>query len=427
VRALLDGGPIQPPTGEARKILFLLPFAPDLRGSHGGARACAAIIAMLAPHHRLRVLYLAPVGAAPPRQLPAGCESIEPIAITPPARKKRGPRTRLLATLSSAWRLPGWVEEARSPAVTERIAEVAADFEPDIVHCEFHVMAQYIRTIRDAVPNAKCIVTEHEPGIVANVRRGAPLTLRQRMGDMLRRRSWARYERETLSASDAVIVFTRSDADAVSGLLGLDRPEIRIIPLRLPHGDSLPSTRDSRVESDFLFVGNFVHPPNADAARRLVTSIFPKILEKLPISSLTIVGPDPPDDIAAAASDRLTITGWVDDPAIYLAGAAVVLVPLREGGGLRVKMIDACAAGKAIIASPTAVEGLSLAHGHELILAETDEEFADRAVSLMSDPDERARLETASRRWWEDEQDVERWLAEYDDLYASLGKSGKAQ
>ena len=105
-------------------------------------------------------------------------------------------------------------------------------------------------------------------------------------------------------------------------------------------------------------------------------------------------------------------------------GAAVVLVPLRQGGGLRVKMLEACAAGKAIVASPMAVEGLSLGHGQEVMIAKSDEEFAESAVALMADPEARARLEAASRRWWEDEHDVGRWSAQYADLYASLGKSG---
>ena len=168
-------------------------------------------------------------------------------------------------------------------------------------------------------------------------------------------------------------------------------------------------------------MGNFRHPPNADAARRLVRSIFPMILRKLPEATLTIVGADPPQDLVDAASDRVTVTGWVDDPSIYLAGAAVVLVPLRQGGGLRVKMLEACAAGKAIVASPMAVEGLSLGHGQEVMIAQTDEEFAEIAIALMEDPEARARLEGASRRWWEDEHDVGRWSAQYADVYASLG------
>jgi glycosyltransferase involved in cell wall biosynthesis len=176
------------------------------------------------------------------------------------------------------------------------------------------------------------------------------------------------------------------------------------------------------VESDFVFVGNFRHPPNADAARRLVRNIFPMILRELPEATLTIVGADPPQDVVDAASDRVSVTGWVDDPSIYVAGAKVILVPLRQGGGLRVKMLEACAAGKAIVASPMAVEGLSLRADEEVRIANSDGEFAASAIALMADPEARARLEHASRGWWEDQHDVGRWSAQYADLYATLGK-----
>jgi glycosyltransferase involved in cell wall biosynthesis len=194
--------------------------------------------------------------------------------------------------------------------------------------------------------------------------------------------------------------------------------------LRLPGQSSSPAAASARVQSDFAFVGNFRHPPNADAARRLVQNIFPMILRQQPEATLTIVGADPPQDLVDAASDRVAVTGWVEDPSIYLAGAKVVLEPLRQGGGLRVKMLEACAAGKAIVASPMAVEGLSLRHDEDVRIAITEGEFAASALALMADPEARARLERASRRWWEDEHDSGRWSAQYADLYASLGKSG---
>jgi polysaccharide biosynthesis protein PslH len=404
------------------RLLFLLPFAPDLRGAHGGTRATAAIIDMLSRHHRLTVLYLAAPGDPPPRQLPASCERI--LAI-PMETRASGPGSAIKRYFGVArrflWGRPDWVEECWSPVMASRAATIAAEFEPDVVHYEFHVMAQYIPFVRSACPRAAGIVTEHEPGIIADAVRDAPPTLRERVARLARRRAWSRYERRTLRMADSIIVFTSSDAAALERLLGSSRPPISVVPLRLPAPDSPPAGTSAPIKSDFVFVGNFRHPPNADAARRLVRSIFPMILRKLPEATLTIVGADPPQDLVDAASDRVTVTGWVDDPSIYLAGAAVVLVPLRQGGGLRVKMLEACAAGKAIVASPMAVEGLSLETGQEVMIAQTDEEFAEIAIALMEDPEARTRLEGASRRWWEDEHDVGRWSAQYAGLYASLG------
>jgi len=409
------------PASERLKLLFLLPFAPDLRGSHGGARATASIIDMLSQHHCTSALYLVGPGDPPPRHLPRGCEPMLAVSKERHRRASATTGTRLLRAVGKFIRPdPKWVEECRSGEIARQIAAVVAEFQPDVVHIEFHVMAQYIPVMRAAWPRAAVVVTEHEPGISADSARGASPSFRQRIGALRRRRAWRRYERRTLPQADAIVTFTATDAAGVRAMLAPSSPPITIIPLRLPEDRSSPTTGLAPVRSDFLFVGNFMHPPNADAARRLVDSIFPMILRHLPAAKLTIVGPNVPDDVLAAQSDSVSVTGWVDDPSTYLAGAAVVLAPLRQGGGLRVKILEACAAGKAIVASPTAVEGLSLKHGEQIMIAETDEEFAKAAVALIEDSEARARLEAASRRWSDEEQDSTRWLAEYAELYASL-------
>ena len=343
------------------RLLFLLPFAPDLRGGHGGTRATAAIIDMLSHHHRLTLLYLAAPSDPPPRQLPANCERL--LAIPTETRATGGAQQSNGISGScgsfcgagrngskNAGRRSWPAGRPRSPRSSSQTSSTMSSTSwPNISHsCARPARRQ------------QCIVTEHEPGIIADAVRDTPPTLRERVARLARRRAWSRYERRTLRMADSIIVFTGSDAAALKRLLGSSRPPISVIPLRLPAPDSPPTGTPAPVKSDFVFVGNFRHPPNADAARRLVQSIFPMILRKLPEAALTIVGADPPQDLVDAASDRVTVTGWVDDPSIYLAGAAVVLVPLRQGGGLRVKMLEACAAGKAIVASLMAVEGLSL-------------------------------------------------------------------
>lgn len=413
-----------PPSATERvrplKLMFLLPFPPDLQGSHGGTRATAAMIDMLSEDHRVCVVYLTQPGAPPPRQMPAKCERLIGVPKQRPARPRTAAKRWIDTIGGFLFTRPRWVDECWSRSMVRHVAEIAADFRPDVVHHEFHVMAQYIPIVRSACPGAACIVTEHEPGISADARPGASPTLRERCGALSRRRSWQRYERRALSKADAIIVFTSADAAALKRLLGPGSPPVTVIALRLPQ-DSRSQVGDlTPVKSDFLFVGNFGHPPNADAARRLVQAILPKILRELPDATLAIVGADPPQDVLDAGSDRMIVTGWVDDPSVYLAGADVVLVPLRQGGGLRVKMLEACAAGKAIVASAMAVEGLSLSHGKDVVLAESDEEFAANAVALKRDAAARAGLEAASRRWWEAQQDVGQWSAEYAAFYATL-------
>jgi glycosyltransferase involved in cell wall biosynthesis len=172
--------------------------------------------------------------------------------------------------------------------------------------------------------------------------------------------------------------------------------------------------------ADVLFVGNFVHPPNIDAATRLVREIFPRVLGTHPDASLHVVGANPPPELRAASGRAVTITGRVPDPVPYIERAAVVAAPIRFGGGMRVKVLEALAAGKPLVASRLAVEGLELADGDQFVAAESDEEFADRICDLLADEPLRQRLGARAREWAVENLNWERSVAAYEDLYARL-------
>ena len=317
---------------------------------------------------------------------------------------------------------PDWVRESWSDKMAEACAQLAAEIQPDVVHFEFHVMAQYIPFVRKAVPEARCIVTEHEPGVVsASARRRESRGIRQRLSSWIRRIAWARYERRTLSQADAVVTFTKKDEEVVRELVCASPTEVTCIPLRI-----LPerSGSDRPIESSLLFVGAFRHPPNVDAALRLATAIFPRIREAKPGTRMYIVGPDPPPRVLSAAGPGIEVTGRVDDVAPYLSGASIFICPLRLGGGMRVKVLEAFAFGKALIASPQAVEGLGLRPGIEFILASDDDEFADRAIELLSNAERREQLGQAALDWASRTQDPAEWAAQYDALYGRLMTDG---
>jgi glycosyltransferase involved in cell wall biosynthesis len=155
---------------------------------------------------------------------------------------------------------------------------------------------------------------------------------------------------------------------------------------------------------------------------RLVTAIFPAVREVMPTATLCIVGADPPGELIEAGGRGVTVTGWVESPQPYLAGAKLVIVPLRQGGGMRVKMIEACAAGKAVIASDLAVEGLGLTPGVEFVRANSDQEFTRAVVDLLDDAEARERLGEAAHQWAQRTQDPDEWLSRYENLYARLGR-----
>ncbi len=401
--------------------MFLLPFAPDLAGTHGGARATAEIVDLLSRKHDVLVLYLAPQGAAAIQHPPGNRARLIPVQIASRPKELGGGLRRTVDALRCLlWDVPGWVKETWSETMAAAIETNAAEFRPDVVHCEFHVMAQYIPTLRNVVPEAPCVVTEHEIGLVAAADHGNERGgIWRWLGSAARKRSWARFEGLALSRADAVVAFTEKDCSVVRDLLGPSGPPCTAIPFQL-RASADDGLGQEPIPSDLLFVGNFRHPPNVDAAIRLVDTIFPAIKEALPTATLYIVGADPPKELIAASKPGVAVTGWVESPRPYLEGAKLMLAPLRQGGGMRVKVIEACAAGKALIASATAVEGLELRPGVEFEPANSDEEFVHCAIYLLKNPQRRDRLGEAARQWALRAQDSAEWLARYEALYERL-------
>jgi glycosyltransferase involved in cell wall biosynthesis len=210
-----------------------------------------------------------------------------------------------------------------------------------------------------------------------------------------------------------VTVFTERDRDELA-LLGAPT-SISVIPFGV---EAPEHPLDPLGSGDVvLFLGNFVHEPNVDAARRLAETIFPRLRALHPGATLELVGPEPPPGLEAEA---VVVTGAVPDVTPHLDRAAVFVAPLRLGGGMRVKVLEALAAGKAVVASPLAVEGLEVRDGEELVLAETDDEFAERVAQLLGDPERRRALAERARRFALERLGWEHALASYERLHASL-------
>jgi glycosyltransferase involved in cell wall biosynthesis len=145
-----------------------------------------------------------------------------------------------------------------------------------------------------------------------------------------------------------------------------------------------------------LMVGNFGYEPNVDAALWLAGEILPRIRASLPDARLELVGASPPPEVRALAGPGVEVTGRVADVAPFLEAADVVVCPLRVGGGVKVKMLEALTAGKAIVATEVACQGLGAAR-RAVGCAGSTEEFAARTVELLRNPRARARAERAAR------------------------------
>ena len=148
--------------------------------------------------------------------------------------------------------------------------------------------------------------------------------------------------------------------------------------------------------------------------------VWPNVRSRRPDAVLVLVGEGPPEGLAAAAGRDVEVHGSVSAVEPYLARAAVSVAPLREGGGMRVKVLEAMAAGKAVVASPLAVEGLAVADGRELLVASSDDEFAAAIVRMLDDTGLRRRLASTAREWALANAGPDRTAAAFESLYRRL-------
>lgn len=401
--------------GHGLRILIVAPFPPRLDATHGGARVTARVLTSLARRNRLALVYRHdPNERDIDDSVRVSCELVRPVTPTP---KSHGRLSKLALMLRGT---PIWAIDVGADAMAPVVAEVAREWRPDVVQVEFAVTAGATAELATDLP---VVMIDHDPGAATAKRvlraRGSTVQRVLRVLDLL---TWRRFERSLLRSIAACVVFTDADRAALQRY-GIDIP-IVCAPFAL----AIPAASLDPIGTEppsIVFVGSFIHPPNVDAAFRLVHDIHPKVRAELPEVCLWIVGEQPPLALQAERSDHVTITGSVDDVTPYLDRAAVVVAPLRLGGGMRVKTWEAIAAGKALVASKRAVAGFDLVPGEHVVVADGDAEFASAIISLLGDPDARARLGSAARKWATESIDPDASIRILEDVHSRVVRTAE--
>jgi glycosyltransferase involved in cell wall biosynthesis len=173
-----------------------------------------------------------------------------------------------------------------------------------------------------------------------------------------------------------------------------------------------------------LWVGGMSWDPNKEAMEYFLDEVWPQVLKMQPSARFEIVG-EGTDRLAIAESIRSSVKGHgrVPDIRPYLARAAVMVVPLRIGGGMRLKILDFFAAGKAVVSTSIGAEGNTATHGEHLILADSSEEMAQSIARVMNDPSERERLGRNGRMLVEREYAWGKIGQDFMSLYAQMSEA----
>lgn len=239
----------------------------------------------------------------------------------------------------------------------------------------------------------------------------------------------SRYEARVCRLADRVVAVSEADKQALQRLVpGL---EVTVIPNGVDtefYSDQFLMTKSQLVidHCSLVFTGKMDFRPNVDAVVWFCQEVLPLIRTQMPDVHFYIVGRSPHPRVLRLAEDpAVTVTGRVDDVRPYIAGASVYVVPLRIGGGTRLKVLEAMAMGKPIVSTSLGCEGFEgLVSGRELLLANTPEAFARQVIELLDDASQRERLGQAARRFVEERYDWRLIVPRLEQIYEKLDVGG---
>jgi sugar transferase (PEP-CTERM/EpsH1 system associated) len=226
-------------------------------------------------------------------------------------------------------------------------------------------------------------------------------------------------EQRYLEQADHVL--TVSDADRESFSRHIDSDKITTVPTGVDVEYFQPASEASHPDT-LVFTGSMDWLPNEDAMLYFSKDILPRIRSQVPDVSALIVGRRPSPKLQAlVASDRkIHITGEVADVRPYVRQGTVFIVPLRIGGGTRLKIFEAMAMAKAVVSTSIGAEGLPVKDGANILIADSPEGFAQGVARLLQDPVERNRLGTAARQFVEQAYSWTAVVNQFESVLTSL-------
>lgn len=357
-------------------VTFGLPYPPDcgvrMRDFH--------LIREVSKMARIVLFSLVPSGGMTEvGELRGFCDRIE----TWPMPDEYPPLSLLMKMPVGAWRnfYPDAAARIRSLALTEQ---------PDVIQIEHSLLAGYL----DAVPtgsNCRTVLSLHNVAFaqyrqMARLEQGLGSSLGYFLKSWLMRRTEKRY----IARFNLCVTVSRAERDSLKPLLPRVRMEV------IENGvDCAKLQPSSSAGATLIFAGVF-----------FCRSILPTIREQVPDVRLIIAGHAPPQQVEALAFEKgVTVTGYVPDIRPWYAKSSVTVVPLRAGGGTRLKILESMALGRPVVSTSMGCEGLEVQHGVHLLVADNPLQFASCVTRLLLEPALRDKIAGAARLLMEQRYD----------------------
>jgi len=398
------------------RVLLVVPVPPAADGAGAIPVLLHAELLGLAERHEVTLVTAVgdePGEAEAARRLEAEVEVHVADRRRPPPGMERRRRQLRMASAWARGRWPWRTVWYAAPGVQRIVDRIGAERSFDVVAVEDSAMSVYRYP-----PGLPSVFTHHEvlrPRPV-DWRPGAPRQWPGWAFGELDWRRWTRFQPEAWRRFDRVQVFSQRDAEQVAALAPDVADRVRVDPFGLV----LPPRADParEVPGTILFVGAFHHPPNRDAATWLAREILPAVLKRQPGARLRIVGSGPTPEVRALAGPNVELVADAPSVLPHLEEAAVVMAPVRTGGGMRMKVLQAMAAGKAVVTTPRGTEGYA-GFGEEppLAVGESEAEIAAATADLLGDDARRLRLGERAREFAERHHSPSAWAERQTAVY----------
>ncbi|HIE1834250.1 TPA: glycosyltransferase family 4 protein [Pseudomonas aeruginosa] len=403
------------------RILWILPYSPWPTTSGGKTRQYHLLRSLAARGHRITVLLHSkqPVSAEDRQALEPFLERL----VVLPRRPLRSLST-LLAALFAALFAP-YPLLASVNGLSAELQRTATELlrEPwDVVQVEHSYSFQpYERPLRDA--GQPFVLTEH------NVESSLGAATYDRLPGwalpFVRYDQWRyrRWERRVMSQAAAVVAVTEKDARQLGAMLGRPVPVV-VNGVDCEHfAAARPTPEAQRV----LFLGNYEYAPNVDAVEWMLDEILPRVWAHCPEARMSVCGYALPAEWAQRWSDpRIEWQGFVPDLLQLQSSSSVFLAALRHGGGSKLKVLEALAAGLPLASTAQGVSGLELRDGEDYLGGESAEQLANAVVRLLQDPAQARALGENGRAYVRRAHDWSVAASQLEQVYAGLAEGAPA-
>ena len=369
------------------KLIVLSPFVYYPGVPHGGGALCWGQLEGLAAEHEIHFVAFAQTGSA---ELAAALPHLQRIcASVTTVHQPLDKLTILRAKLAQLLLTPVGASICNVPAMTAALHETLARTQADAVLVQFPQMAQYVANC-GSVPTLMDVQDAYSVSAYRQYKAAGSSI--KRLQSFLNWLGWLRYESRWYCKFSAVAALTEQDRLGLEvfnpGLAGITSPAAVAIPVQA--WAPVPTKK-------VVFIGSFSHQPNVAALFFFIHQVLPTVLQAHPDAVFEVAGKGVPPAAQALGNKNIQFVGMVPDAYDFVRSAAVVLVPLLSGGGIKIKTLEAMACGCPIVTTSIGAEETGASSGQQMLIADGPNHFSQHVIALLDNPGLGQQLGTNAR------------------------------